>query len=258
MSSTVANTRQTVRSVHRRGTAFSLPTAGRGSIGFGPLRVRSGKSTFSSIVSVDPLRHVADEASADADNGIIISGRSIGERDTKIRDTSSSGITREGSKGGRWMPGLSGFFGNTRRRVTSQGSPSTAINHDGGSGVVRTGSAGGRWMSGLSGFFGSTRRTVTAPGGSSVDASVTSRVAGGNSAGAVLGSSTAGAAVSEGALSRAYGREGGRQLVADKPDETPAAATRIGETLSALPLSKIKIVIGKFQARTVPAKCMIA
>lgn len=150
------------------------------------------------------------------------------------------------------MTGVSSFFSSTRGKVATRGASSTEIHGDSASDVVRAIPKAGRWIPGRSGMFGNTRRAVTVPGGPSADASTSSRTAGGNSPAAFLGSRGAGPAVSEGGLGRAYGGEGVPRTRANNTTKTKtAAATRIGETLSALPLSKIKIVIGKLVSNTV-------
>lgn len=111
--------------------------------------------------------------------------------------------------------------GESRAQVNT----SHEIGGRGGVGIQRQ-SRLKRGFAGLSGLFGiSSSARKTTPGEPSVDAGLTPAF-GNNSQG-------------EGGEAR------GQTAMVGQQGDTPTAARRIGRTLSALPLSKIKIVIGK-------------
>lgn len=107
-------------------------------------------------------------------------------------------------------------------------------------------------LRGLSVFFGTSRRAKTTPAETDSSLALENRrqaPAGVHAAGAgILHSPTVGKSTPEVKFGRACG---GEHAYSGAPDvsvgerEKPAGATKIGETLAALPLSKVKIVIGK-------------
>lgn len=112
---------------------------------------------------------------------------------------------------------------------------------------------------GLSVLFGTSRRAKTAPAETDLSLALENRrqgSAGGYASGAaVVASATVGGSTPEVEFGRACG---GEHAYSGVPDvgvdgrKKPAGATKIGETLAALPLSKVKIVIGKYPQRKIP------
>lgn len=130
----------------------------------------------------------------------------------------------------------------------------TAPPHDVGGGGrggvgIRRQSRLKRGMVGLSAVFGFSRRGKTTPDGSSVELTSSSWF-GTKREGSAGGTGTdPGAASLGGGVTSAYGGAGAdsraRKQVPGERSDRPTTARRIGQTLAVLPLSKVKIVIGK-------------
>lgn len=149
------------------------------------------------------------------------------------------------SLGGGIDSGSGGAIGESAARTAP---PDDVGGGRGGVGIRRQ-SRLKRGMVGLSGVFGFSRRGKTTPDGSSVELTSSSWF-GTKRGGSAGGTGTdPGAASLGGGLTSAYGGAGAdsraRKQVAGERRDRPTAARRIGQTLSVLPLSKVKIVIGK-------------
>lgn len=219
VSSTLASTNKTVRTVKRQGARFSPRSRVGGDIDFGPLHTRSGRLNAYPSRSVDSSKRAGIEGSIHVDNNQSLrAGGSPGERGFQINNNSR----------GRWAQ--AGARVNDRVRALS-----TAV--------------------------GRHRRAKTAPGGQGVDGFSSSppsnqtrrRLSGYGTGRDGVGSATRSGDIHEEALGRVSTRENARPCARTgvvNDDQNPAAAARIRQTLAALPLSKIKIVIGKAPIET--------
>ena len=210
----------------RRRAGLAIPSGdGRGSIGFGPLHARSGRSSFSPGYGHDRSKRVGGKSSTHVDINSRASSVGImagyGENTSSFHDGGGGGSGGGGGGHGRGIRRQSRFL---------------------------------RGLHGLSGLFGNSRRGKTTPGGSGADSNSISSF-GNNPRGrtGVMGSRAASGVATEAGLTSAYGGEAADSRRRDEVEgksRKPPPATRIGQTLAGLPLSKVKIVIGKSLSRT--------
>lgn len=214
IASTIVGTKETVRTLKRHRGRCRPPSCVGGIIDFGPLDVQSGSSNVCTNGSVDRAKGVGPDTTRNIDiNEVSESSGHAGKQGIGIRINSSTRQTKNG------------------KSIIDRMRGSLLFNDD-------------------------TRLSKTPPGGACVQPCSSSPVVNqhrgpaiANDTGAsVLFSSTSVRASSEVCLRRASSAGPSpvpmRDVVVGGRD-TSSATTKIGGTLAALPLSKVKIVIGK-------------
>ena len=214
---------ENVRTVKRRSTGFVGRSANdRGSLDFGPLHTRSGRSSFSPGYGHKRSKRVGGKSSMHVD---------INSRASSVRTNAGHGAS------------------------TSTFHDSSGDGGGGGRGIRRQ----SRFLCGfhgLSGLLANCRHAKTTPGSSGADSNSLptfennprGRAGTTNTDAGVMDSSAATGVATAAGLTRAYAGESAdsrRRSELDGRTGKPLLATRIGQTLAWLPLSKVKIVIGK-------------